>query len=205
MIQYGRRCFSLSLHKTFIRFIFTSFLSPSSQSLSHHEPITVCMFDIFIVKFFIFSQVLFFFFSRGDIKRASAYFKGIEKEIELININNNLDANNDNADKDKKKSDVLMEPSLAEMYLSHMLQVHDPSEALSTLRRLEQKHSAQHNRSSLLGSSVGSESIPNGKLKVGALLYAKVVNVLLRANRTQDAQELIPIIEAKNLTCKYRS
>ena len=150
------------------------------------------------------SQVLFFFFSRGDIKRASAYFKGIEKEIELINSNNDLNTSNLNDENGKKQSDALMDSSLAEMYLSHMLQVQDPSEALSTLRRLEQKHSAQHNRSSLLGSSVGGELIPNGKLKVGALLYAKVVNVLLRANRTEDAAELIPIIEAKNLTCEGR-
>ena len=163
-------------------------------------------------------QVLFFFFSRGDTKRASAYFKGIERELDSMNRENNgdvgstsstdahshayslLDDRNDS--NEKKRSDVLIEPSLAEMYLSHMLQLEDPSEALSTLRRLEQKHSSQHNRSSLLGCATGSDLMPNGKLKVGALLYAKVVNVLLRANRTEDAEALIPIIKAKNLTCK---
>jgi hypothetical protein len=35
---------------------------------------------------------------------------------------------------------------------------------------------------------------------VGALLYAKVMNVLLRYNRTDDVRALVPIIQAKNLT-----
>ena len=96
-----------------------------------------------------------------------------------------------------------MEASLAEMYLSHMLQLEDPSEALATLRRLEVKQSMQSDKTLLLGSQPGDT--PNGgKLKVGALLYAKVLNVLLRTNRTEDASALIPIIEAKNLTCESK-
>jgi hypothetical protein len=31
------------------------------------------------------------------------------------------------------------------------------------------------------------------------------VNVLLRANRTEDAEALIPVLEAKNLTRTYRT
>jgi hypothetical protein len=114
------------------------------------------------------------------VARASAYFKDIEKEVDILG--------------------GTMEPALAEMYLSHMLQLDDPTEALATLRRLEAKQTLQGNRTLLLGSHPGDT--PNGKLKVGALLYAKVLNVLLRANRTEDADALIPIIEAKNLTRK---
>ena len=131
-------------------------------------------------------QVLFFFFSRGDIAGASAYFKIIEKEAE--------------------ESNRVVEPALAEMFLSHMLQLEDPSEALLTLNRLEEQYSLT-NRTLLLDSSLA----PDGRersggtgdnLKVGALLYAKVVNVLLRTNKTADAKALIPLLEARNLTRK---
>ena len=130
-------------------------------------------------------QVLFFFFSRNDPARASAYFRIIEKEAEAAGS--------------------VVEPALAEMYLSHMLQLDDPTEALSTLRRLELKHSMQTNRSMLIDHPADRQEGPGAalsaaKLKVGALLYAKVVNVLLRANRTEDAEALIPVLEAKNLT-----
>jgi hypothetical protein len=135
-------------------------------------------------------QVLFFFFSRNDPARASAYFRIIEKEAEAAG--------------------TVVEPALAEMYLSHMLQLDDPTEALSTLRRLELKHSMQTNRSVLIDHPADRQegsgaALSGGKLKVGALLYAKVVNVLLRANRTEDAEALIPVLEAKNLTRTYRT
>jgi hypothetical protein len=135
-------------------------------------------------------QVLFFFFSRNDPARASAYFRIIEKEAEAAG--------------------TVVEPALAEMYLSHMLQLDDPTEALSTLRRLELKHSMQTNRSVLIDHPADRQegsgaALSGGKLKVGALLYAKVVNVLLRANRTEDAEALIPVLEAKNLTRKCRT
>jgi hypothetical protein len=133
-------------------------------------------------------QVLFFFFSRNDPARASAYFRIIEKEAEAAG--------------------TVVDPALAEMYLSHMLQLEDPSEALSTLRRLELKHSMQTNRSMLIdhpGQEGPGTVLSGGKLKVGALLYAKVVNVLLRANRTEDAKALIPVLEAKNLTRTYHT
>ena len=132
-------------------------------------------------------QVLFFFFSRGDISGASAYFKIIEKEAE--------------------ESKSVVEPALAEMYLSHMLQLEDPSEALLTLNRLEEQYSLT-NRTLLLDSSLGSDGRERAaggsgdNLKVGALLYAKVVNVLLRTNKTADAKALIPLLEARNLTRK---
>ena len=131
-------------------------------------------------------QVLFFFFSRGDISGASAYFKIIEKEAE--------------------ESKSVVEPALAEMYLSHMLQLEDPSEALLTLNRLEEQYSLT-NRTLLLDSSLGSDGRDRAggsgdNLKVGALLYAKVVNVLLRTNKTADAKALIPLLEARNLTRK---
>ena len=130
--------------------------------------------------------MLFFFFSRGDISGASAYFKIIEREAE--------------------ESKSFVEPALAEMYLSHMLQLEDPSEALLTLNRLEEQYSLT-NRTLLLDSSLGSDGRDRAggsgdNLKVGALLYAKVVNVLLRTNKTADAKALIPLLEARNLTRK---
>ena len=139
-------------------------------------------------------QVLFFYFSRGDIKRAVAYFKKIEKEVNAIN--------------------GMIEPSLAEMYLSHMLQLDDPTEALATLKRLEFNYLIPNNKSvsftnssSSSGGSGATES-PKGvlntlELKVGALLYAKVVNVLLRTNKTIEAELLMKTIQAKNLTRTY--
>ena len=104
-----------------------------------------------------------------------------------------------------------MDAALAEVYLSHMLQIGDSSEALETLSRLERKHSTHSNRSLLLDSTPGKGTgsgldFTNGfgsKLKVGALLYAKVVSVLVRANRTQEAEDLKKVLEAKNLTRTY--
>ena len=148
---------------------------------------------------FIYTQVLFFYFSRGDIKRAVAYFKKIEKEVNAIN--------------------GMIEPSLAEMYLSHMLQLDDPTEALATLKRLEFNYLIPNNKSvSFTNSSSSSGSSSSGgsgatespkgvlntlELKVGALLYAKVVNVLLRTNKTIEAELLMKTIQAKNLTRTY--
>ena len=139
---------------------------------------------------------MFFYFSRGDIKRAVAYFKKIEKEVNAIN--------------------GMIEPSLAEMYLSHMLQLDDPTEALATLKRLELNYLIPNNKSiSFTNSSGGSSSGGSGatdspkgvlntlELKVGALLYAKVVNVLLRTNKTIEAELLMKTIQAKNLTRTY--
>ena len=142
---------------------------------------------------------MFFYFSRGDIKRAVAYFKKIEKEVNAIN--------------------GMIEPSLAEMYLSHMLQLDDPTEALATLKRLEFNYLIPNNKSvSFTNSSSSSGSSSSGgsgatespkgvlntlELKVGALLYAKVVNVLLRTNKTIEAELLMKTIQAKNLTRTY--
>ena len=60
------------------------------------------------------------------------------------------------------------------------------------------------------GSSGGSSATDSPKgvlntleLKVGALLYAKVVNVLLRTNKTIEAELLMKTIQAKNLTRTY--
>ena len=116
----------------------------------------------------------------------------------------------------------MIEPSLAEMYLSHMLQLDDPTEALATLKRLEVNYLIPNNKSvsftnssssssgSSSGSSGGSSATDSPKgvlntleLKVGALLYAKVVNVLLRTNKTIEAELLMKTIQAKNLTRTY--
>lgn len=64
-------------------------------------------------------QVLFFL----DLARARAYFRIIEKEADAAG--------------------TVVEPGLEKMYLSQTLQLDDPTVALSTLVRLELKHTNQ--------------------------------------------------------------
>ena len=81
-----------------------------------------------------------------------------------------------------------------------MLQAHDPSEAISTLNKtlLQQQQQSSNTSTATNPASDSRSSLQQGvQLKISALLYAKVVNVLLRTNRSEDVRALIPLIQAK--------
>ena len=99
----------------------------------------------------------------------------------------------------------------------------DPSAALKTLSALEKRYSdmmrssaAEASKDTTASSTSADTVIDNGnpssilrsalmlpgggRLQNAKLLYAKVMTVLMRVNRTDDAKNLLPILQAKNLT-----
>ena len=149
---------------------------PSSQPSSQSNAVTKShSFTVSTHK-----EILSFYFARGVHDQASTYYRQLEDAFE--------------------EQGLAMDPGLAEMYLSNMLQAQDPSEAISTLNKTLLQQQQQSSNASFAGAhaSDSRSSLQQGvQLKISALLYAKVVNVLLRTNRSEDVRALIPLIQSK--------